>query len=121
MHAPSVPVPVDATSRQLALAAHLAAYSWMVLPLVAPFVLPLVCLAARPDDPFVRHHVMASLNFQIAFAIYGAVAAVLVIVLVGLPILLVLALLGLIFPAYAAWAAADGRSYDYPLTPHFLR
>lgn len=110
----------DTTARNLAIVAHLAAYSGLFLPAIAPIVIPIVILAIRPDDPFVREHALESLNLEIT--LWGAIAVfgLLSLVLIGLPFLLVAILFGMIAPIPAAVAAASGHSHRYAFTIRFF-
>ncbi len=110
----------DTTARNLAIVAHLAAYSGFFLPAIAPIVIPILILASRPDDPFVREHALESLNLEIT--LWGAIAlsGLLSLVLIGIPFLLVALLFGMIAPISAAVAAASGHSHRYAFTIRFF-
>ena len=83
------------------------------------------------SSPFVRRHAVESLNFQISLLIYsvvlGIVAAVLVIVTVGLallvvlPVGLLLALVVLALIIIATFKASNGEDYRYPFTIRLVK
>src|SRR5207253_10183606 len=56
-----------------------------------------------------------SLNFQISILIWNAIAAILIIVLIGIPILIPLHILNIIFVIVASIQASEGKLYRYPL------
>ncbi|HHO53581.1 MAG TPA: DUF4870 domain-containing protein [Deltaproteobacteria bacterium] len=108
-------------SRQIALLAHLAAYSNLFLPAIAPLLLPIGILAMRPDDPFVVDHAKESLNFQISLWLYGSLFGLLSLVLIGLPFLLAVISLGFFMPIVASVEALSGNIYRYPLAIRLVR
>jgi uncharacterized Tic20 family protein len=92
--------------------------SWVVgLPVLVPLVIYLV----KAGDPYVRGHAAEALNFHLTCAVYAAVGAVLLLVVVGFVVLPVLAIFFLVCTVLAAVAAAQGRAYRYPLTLHLFR
>lgn len=112
---PGMTQPVRSEDTLLALASHL---SWIVgLPIVVPLVVYLI----RQDNPFVRHHAAEALNFHITTAIYAAVSAVLILVVVGLFMLLALGVFFVVCTVLAAVAAGNGRPFRYPLTLHLVQ
>lgn len=52
--------------------------------------------------------------------IYTAVAAILCIVLIGIPILILLYILNIVFVIIASIKASEGQLYRYPMTIRFL-
>jgi len=76
----------------------------------------IVWLAKRGDSPEIDAHGKESLNFQISMLIYDAVAAVLCVVLIGIPILIVLWVLNTVLVIIASVKAGQGEFYRYPFT-----
>lgn len=113
--------PPDSTSRNLAVVAHLAAYSWFVLPFLAPIIIPIVVLAIRSDDPFVREHAIESLNLEITVWLAVVTFGLLSMVLIGIPFLLATVLFAVIAPIPGAIAAATGESHRYGMVIRFFR
>lgn len=110
----------DATSdtRNLAALSHLSAF---VMFLGIPAVVgPLVAWLLKRDDPYVGHHAKEALNFNISFMIYGFVAAISIILLVGLVLLPVVLITWFVLTIVAAIQAANGEYYEYPLTIRFV-
>lgn len=61
-------------------------------------------------------------NFQISLFIYYFVAAILIILLIGIPILIVLGLINIIFPILYGIKANNGEEpIRYPLTIRFIK
>jgi len=111
----------DTTSRNLAVVAHLAAYSGLLLPALAPIIIPIVVLAMKPNDEFVRTHALESLNLEITVWLSIAVFGLLSFLLIGLPFLMVTILFALIAPIPAAIAAATGEPHEYRFIIRFFR
>ncbi len=80
----------------------------------------IVWLVKRGDSPEIDAHGKESLNFQISMLIYDAIAAVLCIVLIGIPILIALWLLNTVFVIIASVKASEGTLYRYPFTIRFI-
>src|SRR5437867_10975036 len=76
----------------------------------------IVWLVKRGDSPEVDAHGKESLNFQISMLIYDAIAAILCIVLIGIPILIALWILNTVFVIIASVKASEGTLYRYPFT-----
>jgi len=74
----------------------------------------------RADSPEIDAHGKESLNFQISMLIYDAVAAILCIVLIGIPILIALWVLNTVFVIIASVKASEGKFYRYPITIRFI-
>jgi len=74
----------------------------------------------RGDSPEIDAHGKESLNFQISMLIYDAVAAILCIVLIGIPILIALWVLNTVFVIIASIKASEGKFYRYPITIRFI-
>jgi len=74
----------------------------------------------RGDSPEIDAHGKESLNFQISMLIYDAVAAILCIILIGIPILIALWVLNSVFVIIASVKASEGKFYRYPITIRFI-
>ena len=93
----------------LAAVAHL---STLVAWLFGPLIILLVS-----DNPFVVQNSKNAVMWQLMLAIYSILAAFLVIILVGIPILVALWLLNLVFVILATVKATEGSAWKYPFTP----
>jgi uncharacterized Tic20 family protein len=74
----------------------------------------------RGDSPEIDAHGKESLNFQLSMLIYDAIAAILCIILIGIPILIALWILNTVFVIIASIRASEGKFYRYPITIRFL-
>lgn len=109
---------VDLTSEEKnwAVFAHLATFAGFIVPLgniIGPLV---IWLMKRDQSAFVDHHGKEALNFNISFTIYAIVAAVSIIVLVGLALLPIVLITWLVLVIVAAVRASSGEYYVYPFT-----
>ena len=80
----------------------------------------IVWLLKRGDSAEIDAHGKESLNFQISMLIYDAIAGILCLVLVGIPILIALWILNTVFVIIASVQASEGKLYRYPFTIRFL-
>jgi len=105
--------------RDIAVVLHLApvvlnfASQLSLLPFGGALLTYFLC---RNRGPFLKDHAVEELNFQISMLLYGFIAAVLAVILIGLPMLLFLWVIGFVFPIIAAIAAGKREYYRYPLT-----
>jgi uncharacterized Tic20 family protein len=109
-------------ARTWATVCHLSALSAFVgIPLgniLGPLV---VWLLKRNDHPFVDDQGKEALNFQISMTIYGIVAGILVILLVGIALLALVAVTDFILVIVASMKANDGERYRYPFTIRLIQ
>src|SRR5712691_5661744 len=80
----------------------------------------IVWLVKRGDSPEIDAHGKESLNFQLSMLIYNVIAAILCLVLIGIPILILLYILNIVFVIVASIKASEGTLYRYPMTIRFL-
>ncbi len=69
----------------------------------------------RQDSPEIDAHGKESMNFQISMLIWNAIALILCLVLIGIPILILLHILNIIFVIVASIQASEAKLYRYPL------
>jgi hypothetical protein len=80
-----------------------------------------VWLIKRGDSPEIDAHGRESLNFQISMLIYDAIAAILCIFLIGIPILIALWVLNTVLVIIASIKASEGKFYQYPFTIRLIK
>ena len=80
----------------------------------------IVWLVKRGDSPEIDAHGKESLNFQLSMLIYDAIAAILCLVLIGIPILIALWIMNTVCVIIASIRASEGKFYRYPITIRFL-
>ncbi|HEY9736067.1 MAG TPA: DUF4870 domain-containing protein [Trichocoleus sp.] len=108
-------------ARMWATVTHISALSGLIIPfgtILGPLV---IWLVKKEEFPLVNEQGKEALNFQISMAIYCLVAAVLIFVLVGIPLLIVLAVLDLVFTIIAALKVNEGVDYRYPMTIRMIK
>ncbi len=112
----------DPTSRNWAMAAHLAGvFACYVIPLggvLAPLV---IWLVRKDEDQFAAENALEALNFQLTVFLAAAVALALVLVVIGIPLLVGLAVADVVLGVMAAVAASRGEAYRYPFTLRLVK
>ena len=109
---------VTAEVRNWATLSHLSAFVTFVgIPSV---IGPLVMWLLRRDQPYAEYHAKEALNFNISFMIYGLLAAVSIIVLVGLLLLPAVLITWFVLTIKGALRASAGEYYRYPMTMRFV-
>ena len=119
------PPPAQATSsdiRTWCVLCHAAALLGLFFHFLGHLLGPLIVwLVKRGDSPEVDAHGKESLNFQISMLIYDAVAAILCVVLIGIPILIALWVLNTVLVIIASIQASEGKFYRYPITIRLIK
>jgi uncharacterized protein len=112
--APDTAMPAE-QERDWALAAHLG--SFLAAYVALGFLCPLVVLLAKGKaSPYVRHHAIESLNFQLTALGAAIVAGLLAFVYVGLILLPFIVIGYIVLVIMAGIAAYRGELYRYPVT-----
>ena len=114
---PAPPPPTSSDVRTWCVLCHASAllgvFSHFIGHLLGPLV---VWLLKRGDSPEIDAYGKESLNFQISMLIYDAIAVVLFIVLIGIPIFFALWVLNTVLVIIASVKASEGKFYRYPFT-----
>src|SRR5256714_2024280 len=114
---PSVASTPSSSVRTWCMLAHASALVGFLVPVAGHLVGPLIVwLAKRQDSPEIDAHGKESMNFQISMLIWNCIAAILIVVLIGIPLLILLHILNIIFVIVASIQASEGKLYRYPLT-----
>ena len=115
--APS-PVPTGSSDvRTWCVLCHASALLGLFFHFLGHLIGPLIVwLVKRGDSPEIDAHGKESLNFQISMLIYDAIAALLCIILIGIPILIILWVLNTVLVIIASIKASEGKLYRYPFT-----
>src|SRR5436309_292147 len=118
------PPPASAPSsdiRTWCVLCHAAALLGLFFHFLGHLLGPLIVwLVKRGDSPEIDANGKESLNFQISMLIYDAIAAILCIVLIGIPILIGLWILNTVLVIIASIQASEGKFYRYPITIRFI-
>ena len=119
------PPPAPSTSsdiRTWCVLCHAAALLGLFFHFLGHLLGPLIVwLVKRGDSPEVDAHGKESLNFQISMLIYDAIAAILCVVLIGIPILIALWVLNTVLVIIASIQASEGKFYRYPITIRLIK
>jgi len=110
------PPPSVAPDRTWDVLCHISALAGFVVPfgnIIGPLILWLI---KRQELPSVDAHGKEALNFQISVTIYMAVAAVLMLVIIGFFLMIGIAVAAIVLVVIAAVKASNGELYRYPLT-----
>lgn len=100
---------------------HLAALAGFVIPLgniIGPLV---VWLIKKEESPYVDAQGKESLNFQISVTIYCFIAAILIIVVIGIFMLIAIGIATMILIIVGAIKANNKEEFSYPLTIRFIQ
>jgi uncharacterized protein len=111
----------DQEVRNTAVAAHLSTFAGLVVPFGSVIGPLAVWLTRRDRDPFIDQAGREALNFGISIAVYGLVALVAALMLVGIPLLIVGVIAWVVLASLAAVKASQGQAYRYPLTMRLVR
>lgn len=108
--------------RQMLMVMHLSQLLFLVSG-VGGIVVPIILWQLKKDEvQDMDEQGKEVVNFQISLFIYYAVAALLMLALVGFILLPILGLLNIIFPIIYGLKAKDGfTDIKYPLTIRFLK
>jgi uncharacterized protein len=112
--------PLSADQERLwAMLAHLLSFvaAYLFLGFVAPLV---VLVVFGPRSAYVRAHAVESLNFNLTWLLYGIVAVILALLLIGVLILIALGIAYVVLVIIASVRANNGELYRYPLTIRFV-
>jgi uncharacterized protein len=113
---PQMNPPSPAPDRTWDVLCHISALAGFVVPfgnILGPLILWLI---KRQEMPSVDAHGKEALNFQISVTIYMAVAAVLMLVIIGFFLMIGIAVAAIVLVVIAAVKASNGELYRYPLT-----
>jgi uncharacterized Tic20 family protein len=87
-----------------------------------PFLLPLIVyLAMRHESSYVADNAREALNFHLSLLLYGIVACILMLVVIGAFLMGAIVLAYIVFSIIAAIKASEGGCYRYPLTIRFVK
>ena len=117
---PQPPLPGSSSSSEIrtwCVLCHASALLGLFFHFLGHLLGPLVVwLIKRADSPEIDANGKESLNFQISMLIYDAVAAILCIVLIGIPILIALWVMNTVLVIIASIRTSEGKFYRYPFT-----
>lgn len=108
--------------RQMLMYMHLSQLLFLVSG-IGGIVVPIILWQLKKDEiQDMDYQGKEVVNFQISLFIYYAIAGVLAILLIGIPLLFVLGIINIIFPIIYGIKANDGqKEIRYPLTIRFIK
>jgi|SRR5215471_7641411 uncharacterized protein len=114
------PAPTSSTSSEIknwCVLCHASALLGLFFHFFGHILGPLIVwLVKRDTAPEIDAAGKESLNFQISMLIYDIIAAILCLVLIGIPILIALWILNTVFVVIASIKTNEGQVYRYPMT-----
>jgi uncharacterized Tic20 family protein len=114
------PAPTSSTSSEIknwCVLCHASALLGLFFHFFGHILGPLIVwLVKRDTAPEIDAAGKESLNFQISMLIYDIIAAILCLVLIGIPILIALWILNTVFVVIASIRTNEGQVYRYPMT-----
>jgi uncharacterized Tic20 family protein len=115
------PADPERQTREWAMFLHLSQLLGLLVPLgslVAPI---LIWQIKKTELPGLDAHGRVVLNWVLSALIYFVGAALLSLIIIGLPLLLAVVILSIVFPIIGGVKANDGELWRYPLSIEFLR
>lgn len=91
--------------------------NYSIVGIVVPVLL---WILGKDTSAMVNRHGNRMMNWIISSLIYYAIAFLLCLIAIGIPIVFVLGILGIVFPIIAAVKANSGQAWSYPLSIKFL-
>jgi len=108
--------------RMWALICHLAGFAGLTGIPFGNILAPLIVWMIKKDQSsFVNDQGKEAINFQISLTIYAIIAAILIFILIGIPLLFALGIAWLVLMIIAAIKANEGITYRYPATLRFIK
>jgi len=108
-------------ARTFGMLCHLLSFAGFIIPfgsIIGPLA---IWLIKREEHPFVDDQGKEAVNFNISMLIYFFVAAILTMIVIGIPILIGLAIFWLVITIVAAVQASSGTAYRYPLNLRLIK
>ncbi|RLC24504.1 MAG: DUF4870 domain-containing protein [Deltaproteobacteria bacterium] len=100
---------------------HLSAFAGYIVPL-GSILGPLIIWSIKKDQyPAIDDHGKEALNFNISIAIYMIIAAILIVIVVGIFMLIALWVFQTVMIIMASIKANNGEFFKYPLTIQFIK
>lgn len=125
--APDAPLPESSSGgmsesdvRQWTMFIHFSALSGMVIPLgslIGPLILWQIKKAEAPE---IDRHGRVVMNAMISYFLYSIGAAILILIIIGIPLLFALVVASIACPIIGGIKANDGHLWRYPLAIKFL-
>ena len=105
---------ISSDEKNIAMLCHLSGLFTIFGPLI-------IWLIKKDESEFIDVNGKQALNFQISILIYSVVAAILIVLLIGIPMLIAIGIFNLIMIIIASVKAANGEVFQYPLSIQILK
>ncbi|MDH3539523.1 MAG: DUF4870 domain-containing protein [Acidimicrobiia bacterium] len=114
---PASPTGLSPTEKNWGMIGHLAALAGFTAIPFAHILGPMIVwLMKREESEFVRQNALEALNFNISITFWAVIAALTILVGIGVILLPLVLLAWLVLTVVGAMKAANGESYRYPAT-----
>ena len=100
--------------KQFTILMHLSQFLGLILPII-------MWLTNREESRTIDRHGKSIVNWMLSFTIYFIGAAILSIVLIGIPMIIGLLVVNLIFVILGAVRASEGQLFTYPMSINFIK
>ena len=107
--------------KQWAMILHFSMLTGFVIPLAGLIAPIIIWQIKKTEMPGIDAHGKVVVNWIISAAIYAAVCALLIVIVIGVPLLWVLGVLCIVFPIIGGIKANNGELWKYPLSIQFLK
>jgi uncharacterized Tic20 family protein len=118
---PGYPVKRALDVNQWCMFIHLSQFAGYLVPfagLVTPIVLWQI---KKAESPVIDQHGKNVTNWIISLIIYGVIAVILCLVLIGIPLLIAVVVLSIVFPIIGGIKANSGEEWKYPMSIRFFK
>jgi len=125
--APIPPIPPESPTitpneKFWAMICHLSGFALIISPLFGNIIAPLIIwLIKKNTSEYVNDQGREALNFQISMTIYLMIAAVLIFIFIGIPLVLGLLIFDIVMIVKAADQTGQGQRFRYPFTFRFIK
>ena len=101
---------------------HLASLLWLIGIPFANILAPLIVwLLKKNDYSFVDEQGKESMNFQISMTLLTLLAALLIIIKIGIILVFAIGIANVVFVIIASVKTSNGESYQYPFKIKFIK
>ena len=119
---PSIQIEDDKQARTWGMLCHLTSLLWLIgIPfanIIAPFI---VWLLKKNDFPFVDEQGKESMNFQISMTLVTLLAALLILIKIGIILVFAIGIVNVVFVIIASVKTSNGESFQYPFKIRFIK
>lgn len=105
---------MDQDTKTWAMILHFSLLAGWVVPL-AGLIAPIIIWQIKKEElPGIDEHGKTALNFILSMLLYGLIASLLVMVVVGIVLVPLLVIVGIVYPIMGGIKANEGELWSYP-------